>query len=131
MLADELDTDDPLERIYYRDGQRLSHELLRKEQAYHLRLQRLLNQALFTPGVGDGLVTALANGTVTVSEGLAVDALGRALVLLEPRVLDKVEGRFLTIRYGERAMRESSDGCRVAPAVPGGRTTPTAWKGPT
>lgn len=124
---------DPLERINYVDGQRLTAELLQREQDFHIRLRQWLSKSLFTPGVASGLEVDFdeASKTVTVGPGLALDEKGRAIVLLEPTEPRKVQGRYLIISYGEQAYRQAADGCLIGPVDAKGAAVPTAWSGPT
>lgn len=126
MNAPKLDLPEPLERLNYYNSQRLEAVDFRLEQAYHMRVRRALNQALYSPGIGEGLeVTKDKNDphAVIVSPGLALDALGREIILLEPRKImacgtprrpDGVTfGNYLVIAYREEKVAPQSDGCRV------------------
>jgi hypothetical protein len=112
-----------VERLQYFNGQRLEAADLSLEQHYHIEMRRLLNQGLFAPGVVNGLVVTAADPhTATVSPGLALDPLGREVVLTSqqslavpnsPPVQANLGGYFLTIRYGEVPVPGSVDGCRA------------------
>ncbi|SRR6266511_652371 len=116
-----------VQRLNFFDGQRLDASDLRLEQRYHIELRRLLNRGLFGPGAVNGLEVAAADAhTVAVSAGLALDPLGREVVLASeqrlavpnrPPVQKSLGGYFLTIRYGEVPVPGSVDGCRVPPSV--------------
>ncbi|GGL04241.1 hypothetical protein [Streptomyces flaveus] len=121
-----------VERLHYYNGQRLDAADLGLEQHYHLAMRRLLNRGLFTPGVVDGLEVdqpAPADTThVLVAPGLALDALGRELVVpeasLEDRALAvpaqppvKQGGYFLVLRYTEEFLPAADDPC-ARPAAP-------------
>lgn len=118
--------EDPLERLNYFNSQRLEAVDFRLEQAYHMRVRRWINRTLYTAGIGAGLeVTADPSDdhAVIVSPGLALDALGREIILLNPRRVmacgtprraDGVTfGNYLVIAYREEKVAPQSDGCRV------------------
>ncbi len=125
----------PLERINYINGQRLTRELLRKDQSFHIRLRRWLSKSLFTPGVADGLEVERVEGTdplaIRVKPGLALDARGHAIVLVDETEPMKICGRFLSIRFDEEEVLEASDGCRVRKPNSTTEFTSTSWEGPT
>jgi hypothetical protein len=121
-----------LERLNYFNGQRLEAGDFRTEQAYHIGVRRALNRALYSPGIASGLEVR-AHPTdahrVIVMPGLAIDALGREIILLEPReVLARgspgspsglVLGNYLVVSYREARAAASEEACRVdARAVP-------------
>jgi hypothetical protein len=128
--------EEPLDRLNYFNGQRLEATDLRVEQAYHIRVRRQLNQALYTPGIASGLeVSPSANvHAVTVSPGVALDALGREVILLETtevqvRGLPNTEpswvyGNFLYILYEEEEVAATYGGCTSG-------KNQLAWGGPT
>jgi hypothetical protein len=134
MQYDNENNTDPLEHINYYNGLRLTEELLRKEQEYHIRLRRLLSKNLFTAGVADGLEVLPVKEEDSneikfeLKPGLAIDGHGQAIVLLETETLEKIEGRFLTIKYDETEYRQRSDGCLVATES---EPMSTSWQGPT
>ena len=80
-----------VERLHYFNGRRLEAADLELEQRYHMDMRRLLNRELFTPGVVSGLEVAQAlaedgkpsKTKVRVADGLALDPLGRELVVAE------------------------------------------------
>lgn len=98
--------ENPIERLNYFNGQRLEAVDFRLEQDYHVRVQRWLSRALFSPGIGMGLeVIPIDPGTlpatrIVVTPGLALDDLGRAIILTDPEILF-VTGPILTIAYTE------------------------------
>lgn len=116
-----------VERLHYFDGQRLEAMDLRLEQRYHMELRRLLNRGLFAPGAVNGLEVAAADGhTVEVAAGLALNPLGREVVLASaqrlavpnrPPVQASLGGYFLTIRYAEVPVPGLVDGCRAPLSV--------------
>jgi hypothetical protein len=133
----------PIERLNYFNGQRLAADDFRLEQAYHMRVRRWLNRALYSPGIAMGLEVTVKDGdphTVVVAPGLALDDLGRELILIEPREIQVtgipssvegvVYGNYLVLQYGEELVAAVEDGCAVRA---GGNTCATrelAWGGP-
>ena len=112
----------PLERLNYFNGQRLQAADFKLEQDYHIRVRRWLNRSLYTPGIADGLqVYAIDNAPkVRVMPGLAIDMLGREIILLEEQDVDVVgqhnasgacSGPYLTIRYQEDILQQTTDYC--------------------
>ncbi|MBD0319012.1 MAG: hypothetical protein ICV87_01665, partial [Gemmatimonadetes bacterium] len=73
----------PSKRLNYFDHQFLRRDDFADEQAYHLGMRRAHNRMLHTPGVAQGLVVAADGTGITVSEGVAIDAEGRELVLAD------------------------------------------------
>jgi hypothetical protein len=134
-----LGVEEPLDRLNYYNGRRLVAGDLRLEQDYHIRVRRWLNKTLFTPGIADGLEVRVSSASprkVVVSPGLAIDALGREVILVEETEVDVVGvpsteddwvfGNYLTIEYAEETVASAQDGCAV-------RTDrrELAWGGPT
>lgn len=127
MTAPELLLpEDPLDRLNYFNSQRLEAIDFRLEQAYHMRVRRWINRSLYSAGIGAGLeVTAhpVDKHAVVVSPGLALDWLGREVILLNerkimacgtPRRADGVTfGNYLVIAYREEKVAPQNDGCRV------------------
>lgn len=116
--------DTPLERLNYYNGQRLEASDLQLEQDYHMRVRRMFNQAVYVPGIASGLEVSPDPDNphrVEVSPGVALDALGREVILLEKTKLDVaglpnteqawVYGNFLVIRYAEETTAETNCGC--------------------
>lgn len=123
----------PIERLNYFNGQRLEADDLRLEQAYHMRIQRWLSKSLFSPGVADGFdVSAVEDpdtkkkDKVLVAPGLALDDLGRAIILINPVELSP-QARFLCVRYAEHKGRVQEGECTVRGASPGALAR---WGGP-
>jgi hypothetical protein len=84
MTAVEPVTDPAVERLNYRNGQRIVAADLRAEQNYHIGVRRWLNRTLFNPGIAKGLevtVSPTNNHAVVVSPGLAIDVQGRELIV--------------------------------------------------
>jgi hypothetical protein len=113
----------PLERLNYFNGQRLQAGDFKLEQDYHMRVRRWLNRSLYTQGIAMGLeVYAVPNAAqVRVEPGLAIEHLGREIILLEPRTVDVVhdigqgqkvtDGPYLVIRYHEEMMAQQDACC--------------------
>lgn len=136
----------PLERLNYYNGQRLEAGDLKLEQEYHIRTRRWLNKSLYTTGIASGLDVRKENGTRTiiVSPGLALDAEGREILLLEDARLTvpgkphkktpgsdaTVEGLYLTIRYNEESIHEERNGCVLQSESGKQNGNRPAWGGP-
>jgi hypothetical protein len=116
----------PLDRLNYFNGQRLEAADLKLEQQYHIRVRRWLNKSLYTTGIAAGLeaVPDPANSqNVIVSPGMALDSLGREIILLDQVSIavvgtpstqpGVVKGNYLTIQYSEQTIEEEQDGCTV------------------
>lgn len=112
-----------IERLHYFNGRRLEAADLELEQRYHLEMRRRLNRELFMPGVVGGLEVLPVEGdptVVLVRAGLALDPLGRELVVDEQSII--VPGRpppagrdgfFLVVLYREERLPADDDPCRV------------------
>jgi hypothetical protein len=74
---------DPPRRVHYFAGRMLSAEDLEAEQTYHRQMRYLANR-LCGIGIAEGLEVTLAGRDVEVSAGVAIDPLGRELVLTDP-----------------------------------------------
>ena len=73
------------ERPHYFAGKFLTAEDLEREQRYQNEKRWLLNRMLQGTGVVSGLeVVPHDEGAVTVAPGLAIDALGREILVREP-----------------------------------------------
>jgi hypothetical protein len=127
----------PLERLNYFNGQRLQAADFKLEQEYHMRVRRWLNRSLYTPGIASGLQVYKIEGKskVKVLPGLAIDHLGREIILLEEQTVDVVgpgggsgpcKGPYLTIRYQEEVIAQQDASC----AVGGSSANTVAWGGP-
>lgn len=111
-----------LERLHYFDGQRLVARDLELEQKYFIRVRRMLNRGLYSPGVVDGLEVSqvLDKRHVKVTAGLALDPGGREIALLSDVTMTvpgtppttPLGGYFLVIQYGEESGPGNRDGCR-------------------
>jgi hypothetical protein len=119
----------PIERLNYFNGQRLEADDLRTEQEYHIGVQRWLMKTLFSPGVARGFdVKVIAGGQkILLEPGLALDDLGRAIILVAPVELTP-QARFLCIRYAEHKERQQPE-ANCAAKVGGGATVPARWGG--
>jgi hypothetical protein len=72
-------------RPRYFSGRLLTAEDFEAEQSYHLEARRRDNRHLHGWGVVSGLGVTAGGGGVVVEPGLAIDGLGRAIVIPEPR----------------------------------------------
>ena len=75
---------DPPRRVHFFDGRMITAEDLSAEQAYHREMRHLHNR-LHGYGVVSGLIVAEADEDIQVSPGVAIDGLGRELILTEPQ----------------------------------------------
>ncbi|MEJ1961444.1 MAG: hypothetical protein WDO56_07830 [Gammaproteobacteria bacterium] len=128
----------PLERLNYFNGQRLQAADLKLEQDYHIRVRRWLNRSLYSSGIASGLsVYAIKDQPrVRVTPGLAIDQLGREIILLDEQIVDVVgtqhdrngscDGPYLTIRYQEDVIAKEDLCCSVG----GSAGNRSAWGGP-
>lgn len=80
-------TDEP-SRVNYFHGRVLTADELAAEQAQTRARQWLHNRVLHGVGIATGLEVTVERNTVLVSPGVAIDALGREIVLTEQRGLD-------------------------------------------
>jgi hypothetical protein len=123
----------PLERLNYYNGQRLQAADLKLEQDYHIRVRRWLNRSLYSAGIAEGLSVYAIKGQprVRVTPGLAIDHLGREIILLEEALIDVIDGHhgggpYLTIRYREEVVGRADESC----VTPGHCADRPAWGGP-
>jgi hypothetical protein len=104
----------PAERPRYVEGQLLSADDLRDEQEYWLRKLRLHNTALHGAGVVCGLAVASQDRrSLTVAPGVAIDGLGREIVVSEPveiEIATDVSEADVVLRYTEEPTRWSVNG---------------------
>ena len=135
--------DPAIERLNYFNGQRLETADFKLEQDYHINVRRWLNRSLLTPGIAAGLEVSVKPGdphTVVVDPGLALDALGREIILVDqvefavtglPSISGvPVIGNYLVIEYTEEAVATVRDGCAVRLAVTCRATEDLAWGDP-
>jgi hypothetical protein len=132
----------PIERLNYFNGERLDARDFRAESDYQIRVRRLVNHWLFSPGIARGLeVTRDPNDThkVRVGTGLAFDFMGREIIVLEQTAVPVygvpsttpgyVLGNFLVVSYVEERGEPSNEaGCRVTAGSCG---CTISWNGPT
>ncbi|HYW51113.1 MAG TPA: hypothetical protein VE861_10920 [Gemmatimonadaceae bacterium] len=91
----------------YVTGQLLTVEDLQVEQEYHRARARLHNRLLHGHGVVAGLEVRSSKGRILVSPGVAIDALGNDIVLVEERCVEltpatgKPGAKFVVVRYAE------------------------------
>jgi len=110
-----------ISRVNYFDRQFLKVDEFKDEQAYHLDARRRLTRAFQDWGIVKGLEVRVVDPiTVSVSPGLAVDALGREMVVdKEVRVrVPYGEGPkpvYVTIAYKEQLDPDSRSGSAGAP----------------
>lgn len=119
---------DGLERLGYYNGQRLEAFDYRLEQSYHIDARRMLNRGLFTPGVVSGfIVEKIAGQTrkVMVRRGVALDPVGREIILLEDTPVDVPNqkpttgpGHLLIVRYSEAAVEGGDPWCSGPSGAP-------------
>lgn len=75
--------DDPPRRVRYFAGRMLTADDFQAEQTYH-RQMRYLQNRLCGIGIVDGLDVTLVGRGVEVGPGVAIDPVGRELVLTQP-----------------------------------------------
>ena len=97
-----------IQRPHYFSGEALQTQDFVCEQQYHMTIQSLNNRSLYTYGIATGLEViwnqAANANQVEVRAGMAIDSLGRQIILLDTQVVplaDVVAGAtyFLTINY--------------------------------
>ncbi len=93
-------------RLNYYTGQLLNADDFKDEQLYHVDALRSHNRNLHTWGIARGLnVEKFGTKNVTISLGMAIDGLGRQIVLDELREIDlspsTASSLYLTISYKE------------------------------
>ena len=93
-------------RLNYYTGQLLNADDFKDEQMYHVDKLRSHNRNLHTWGIARGLnVEKIGTKNVTISLGMAIDGLGRQIVLDELREIDLSQSTasslYLTISYNE------------------------------
>src|SRR4029453_15934396 len=77
-------TDGPPERVTFFHRQFLGLDDFRAEQNYHRGMRYLHNRLLHGWGVAEGFAVTADDGGVLVGPGVAIDPLGRELVLPGP-----------------------------------------------
>jgi hypothetical protein len=97
-----------IKRLHYFDHQFLVEADFTDEQKYHLEMRRRLNRALHTFGIAEGLVVVKkTNKIVTVRPGVAIDHLGREMIVEADQDVDlsaitTAVPAFITITYQEQ-----------------------------
>ena len=79
---------EPPSRVNYFPGRLLTADDLAAEQAATRDSRWLHNRLLHGDGVATGLDVTVEDGSVHVSPGMAIDALGREVILTQRRCLD-------------------------------------------
>ena len=133
----------PIDRVNYFNGQRLEAADFRADQEYQMRVRRKLFSSLYSIGIVQGLeVTKHPTDLhkVRVAPGVALDFLGREIILLEATDVQVsglpstqpgvIFGNFLVIAYAEQRAQPVSDGCTAMSAA-GGCGGNLAWGAPT
>lgn len=123
-----------LRRPNYFTGQLLDQDDFTAEQDYHIESRRRHLRSLHTPGVAGLAVSRQGPLTLHVAPGLAIDALGREIVLHDPLTLtvdDAVPNGsvYVTIEYSE-AVEHPDDPRTVEYAVVRVGPTPPRPDGP-
>ncbi len=99
--------------VAYFDGEFLSESDYATAQSYQMDMQRRGTAALTAWGVVTGLAVTAANGGYTVDPGLAVDTLGRLILLGAQAFLSAPQDggtMYLTIGYAETKVPALGDG---------------------
>ena len=97
-----------IKRLRYFDHQFLIDADFTDEQTYHMDMRRRLNRTLNTFGIGEGLeVVKKTDKIVTVRAGVAIDNLGREIILeteqdVNLNAISTAVTAFITIAYGEQ-----------------------------
>jgi hypothetical protein len=94
-------------RLNYFTGQLLTEDDFKEEQQYHIDTLRSHNRNLHTWGIAKGLIVEKSGSkNITVSKGMAIDSLGRQIVLDKLIEIDLSASTapmlYLTISYGEK-----------------------------
>ncbi|RKH13584.1 hypothetical protein D7V97_05050 [Corallococcus sp. CA053C] len=117
------------QRPLFLPGALLQAEDLSLQQEYQLTQDRTANQGLHTWGITEGLeLRASGTNLVSVNAGMALDSLGRQLVLSAPVTVDlqalAESELYITVRYDEAPVSQVGDAqgtwflrTRVAPRV--------------
>lgn len=94
-------------RLNYFTGQLLTEEDFREEQRYHVGSLRSHNRNLHTWGIAHGLnVGKIGTKNVTINAGMAIDNMGRQIVLDQLKEIDlsasTAQTLYITVSYKER-----------------------------
>lgn len=98
------------ERVRFFNGQFLTAADFEADQKYHIEMRRLHNRRLHGLGIVEGLEVTVGGSdfvTVVVSPGIALDGLGREIIVDQPLRIElgpcAVETCFVTLQYTETA----------------------------
>lgn len=106
-LPDRI-TDREVKRLNYFNTQFLQEADFQDDQAYHIRLRRAHNRAIYGWGIIEGLnITKKGDKEISIEPGIAIDRLGREIVLAtnalsssyDLSIFTANDGVFLTISY--------------------------------
>ena len=110
---DDLTT---VKRLHYFDHQFLRANDFTDEQSYHVTMRRLHNQLLHSWGIAAGLEVTFQGGAtaVTVGSGVAIDGLGREIVVPADQLVELVsfaadQKVYVTVSYAEQDTDESAE----------------------
>ena len=97
----------PIERVHYYNGEYLNAGDFQAEQDYNMDKSAWLNRSMFTYGVASGLHVCdlQAQRLISVSCGMAIDGLGREIILTNTAMLShncQPGLYYLTITYGQQ-----------------------------
>ena len=105
-----------VKRLHYFDHQFLRADDFTDEQSYHVTMRRLHNQLLHSWGIAAGLEVTFQGGatSVTVGAGVAIDGLGREIVLPADQLVELVsfpadQRIYVTVSYAEQDTDESAE----------------------
>lgn len=99
-----VSSDPPIRNNYFA-GKVLTAEDLQAEQDYHIGQRRSHNRLLHGAGVVQGLDVSVGPGGVRVEPGMAIDCLGREIVVPKPSEVDLPDSGkavMVAIAYAER-----------------------------
>lgn len=108
-----------IKRLHYYDHQYLREHDFTAEQTYHRDMRHLHNRSLHVWGIVNGLeVNAPDNSTIEISPGMAIDNLGREIVLSEketiPVNLALNDKRYLVICFREEQTDPPPDEFKIS-----------------
>ncbi|MFY9269858.1 MAG: hypothetical protein WAO55_08955 [Candidatus Manganitrophaceae bacterium] len=99
-----------IDRVNYFNGEFLKEEDFKAEQTYHLEMRRRHNQRLHLPGIVFGLGVTAGTGKVTIASGMAIDRLGRELILEASQDLPIASApAVIGLKYDEQQTMETSE----------------------